>query len=1046
MQSIIYPAQRSSVESENNGICNVTSSAVNKNVVLPYFYPNGSRVLLGDDGLGFPSVLYPNLTYEGTPGAPDYRVSAANRTLDPYNSLVLGPLITDNDTALLSLTTAIVNNTTPRDVLGWITVVVNASMIFDIRNSQEGLGDTGQVLIVGASSPSNHFDFNIRQRNSTELVGQQNVRFILPPISRPGVALRHADRMSTKNTEKPFQATAFPAVLAAWARDNHAINNAGSILNSHDEQGEQISVGYAQIVTPLVDWVLLVEQSHSETVAPINHLRDIVIICVFSVTGGLLVFTFPLAHYSVAPIRQLRAATKQSVEPYQPDDSHSGWSSSTTERTNHDGARDGHDDFAKKEGLVGALTRWISRSRSNSSTLHPRHSTSLGAPKTFRIPAKVPERKHIVYDELTDLTSKFNEMSDELAMQYQRLEERVKERTAELEQSKKVAEAANQSKTLFIANISHELKTPLNGILGLTTVCMNEDDPAKVRSTLSTIYKSGDLLLHLLTDLLTFSKNEVGQQLFIDEAEFQLSDLELQLLPTFEKQAKEKQINLQVVYMGTNDALGNLLPSDEKGFGPAGTGRVKEMCLWGDKNRLLQVLMNFVSNSLKFTPPDGSVTVRIKCLGLAGSRAPSLAGSARRSSLLSKRSKASGRSKVRMSDTSLIGTSDSEGERGRRQKPKTDKEGKLKIHVGDGTTQVDRIVERRRSASPPPLNTKDLIFEFEVEDTGPGIPPDQQKKIFEPFVQGDLGLSKKYGGTGLGLSICAQLAALMGGELSLDSEVGRGSRFSMRLPLRYCMERTASMDVERKRSIPKPHGLQDTRSPSRQMPLTQTGADPAPQMTEVPRIVGLSQPFVTQMEPAIAIEDDLAVMRQAETEAKKTGKKVRVLVAEDNKINQEVVLRMLKLEDVYDVTIAKDGQEAFEKVRESMQTGARYHLVLMDVQMPNVDGIHATRMIRDMGFTSPIVALTAFAEKSNEDECIASGMDYFLAKPIKRPALKQVLKKYCTTIPEEESITTPVYDIGQASHASTASSDENSLPHEFPELSPKTTIDHGVGR
>jgi osomolarity two-component system sensor histidine kinase SLN1 len=104
-----------------------------------------------------------------------------------------------------------------------------------------------------------------------------------------------------------------------------------------------------------------------------------------------------------------------------------------------------------------------------------------------------------------------------------------------------------------------------------------------------------------------------------------------------------------------------------------------------------------------------------------------------------------------------------------------------------------------------------------------------------------------------------------------------------------------------------------------------------------------------------------------------------------------------------DVIIAKDGQEAFDKVRESMETGRRFDLVFMDVQMPNLDGIQSTKLIREMGFSAPIVALTAFAEKSNEDECMASGMDYFLAKPIRRPALKQVLKKYCATIPEEEN-------------------------------------------
>jgi len=91
---------------------------------------------------------------------------------------------------------------------------------------------------------------------------------------------------------------------------------------------------------------------------------------------------------------------------------------------------------------------------------------------------------------------------------------------------------------------------------------------------------------------------------------------------------------------------------------------------------------------------------------------------------------------------------------------------------------------RERSTSPPPINARTLLFEFEVQDTGPGIPPAQQQKVFEPFVQGDLGLSRKYGGTGLGLSICSQLAGLMGGSVSLKSELGVGSTFTMHIPLK----------------------------------------------------------------------------------------------------------------------------------------------------------------------------------------------------------------------------------------------------------------------
>jgi osomolarity two-component system, sensor histidine kinase SLN1 len=111
--------------------------------------------------------------------------------------------------------------------------------------------------------------------------------------------------------------------------------------------------------------------------------------------------------------------------------------------------------------------------------------------RTFKIPGKVAVRRHVVTDELTELTQTFNDMSDELVKQYTVLDEKVAERTRELEISKKAAEAANESKTLFIANISHELKTPLNGILGMCAVCMEEDDIQRIKQSLKTLYKSG---------------------------------------------------------------------------------------------------------------------------------------------------------------------------------------------------------------------------------------------------------------------------------------------------------------------------------------------------------------------------------------------------------------------------------------------------------------------------------------------------------------------------------------------------------------------------
>lgn len=143
----------------------------------------------------------------------------------------------------------------------------------------------------------------------------------------------------------------------------------------------------------------------------------------------------------------------------------------------------------------------------------------------------------------------------------------------------------------------------------------------------------------------------------------------------------------------------------------------------------------------------------------------------------------------------------------------------------------------------------------------------------------------------------------------------------------------------------------------------------------------------------------MAVIEQAVAKKGPEGK-LRVLVADDNNTNIEVVSRMLKLESVYDVTIAKDGQEAYELVKANFERDERFDVIFMDIQMPNLDGLQSTRMIRKMGYNAPIVALTAFSDASNVKDCMDSGMNEFLAKPIRRPALKKVLQKFAT-IPEE---------------------------------------------
>ncbi len=910
LQAIIFPKNDTGTGNVH-GLVNVTGNLPEGPIKLPDVNANGSEVYLGNSGLGYPPQLYPNLTYTSTPVNETFNQSRAfynDNELLPNATLVLGPCAVNETFHLLSMTVAIKNNTLNSEILGWLTVVLNPSLVYDVTASPEGLQETGEVLLVGPATPNNRFTQDI-QWSDQGFAGNQEVQFVFSPQSNASLADRH-DRRSFRQdgSSLGFLMRDFPAVVDAWTKNNSAINNAGAMISSRNEEGYTVSVGYATLSTPLVDWVLVFEQSHGEVVAPINHLRDVVLACVFGTMGLIMILFFPLAHFGVRPIRQLRAATSKTVQPIPPSNS----SDQSLDSRVQDEAYDGDEETlavspeAKKEGFLSSISRWKKGGRS------PIRAgvDSTGRRRSFRIPGKVPQRKHWINDELTDLTSTFNEMSDELVLQYARLEERVKERTAELEESKKAAEAANASKTLFVANISHELKTPLNGILGMCAVCMQEEDISRIRQSLGIIYKSGDLLLHLLTDLLTFSKNSIGQQLTIDESEFRLIDVSTQVTSIFEKQAAEGDIDLQVEFLGTCDAFGN--SSDDSGpklYGPSGTGRVRDMCLWGDKNRILQILINLVSNSLKFTPPGGSVHVKIECTGLAEDVVASRANSTRKASVQSKQSRqsrSSWKKKARSSDSSLRASSaTSEGDSDMRKKKENKKSKEINVYVAGAAKQLPQVAVRRRSLSPPPLNTKHLVVEFAVTDTGPGIPEEQMSRIFEPFVQGDLGLSKKFAGTGLGLSICAQLANLMGGGITLQSTVGVGSTFCVQIPLRYVKERAASTSSSQVRLGSRPNSIVGHDEP---MPRNVTATDASssdlgpesPPLEDIPRIVGFSQPyFPKEMARTDSPKDKLSEMKKAEYEAAKKGEKVRVLVAEDNKVNQEVVTRMLKLESVY---------------------------------------------------------------------------------------------------------------------------------------------------
>ncbi len=243
---------------------------------------------------------------------------------------------------------------------------------------------------------------------------------------------------------------------------------------------------------------------------------------------------------------------------------------------------------------------------------------------------------------------------------------------------------------------------------------------------------------------------------------------------------------------------------------------------------------------------------------------------------------------------------------------------------------------------------------FDVEDTGIGIPAHKQELIFEEFMQVDGSSTRRYSGTGLGLPITRQLAHLLSGELSLTSEEGKGSVFSLTIP--------AGVDVK-------------------------------------------SQPLFNKYDFVNKLSQDMDIPEQAEFSG-------RVLVAEDSLTNQMLIKLLLEKMGLQ-VTIAEDGKEAVDKA-----LNQPFELIFMDIQMPNMNGYEATKILRRKGLKTAIVALTAYVMKGDDEKCIAAGCSDYMAKPIDRKQLLQIIRKYLpseSTAPAEriDSLKSRVDELGQ---------------------------------